>query len=202
VVSIHPPFLILLLWVTCSVIFLNNLGGVYTINKDLRINDQIRAKEVRLISDDGEQLGIVSLEDALKISEEKGLDLVEVAPQANPPVCRIMDYGKYKYEKAKKAKMARKKQNVMNIKEVQMGVKIDEHDFNVKLKMARKFLTNNDKVKIRVKFRGREMMHQELGYELMNRLIEGTSDLGKVESKARMEGRNMFMVLAPKTEDK
>ncbi|MFI5358492.1 MAG: translation initiation factor IF-3 [Halanaerobiales bacterium] len=171
-------------------------------NKDLRINDQIRAKEVRLISDDGEQLGIVSLEDALKISEEKGLDLVEVAPQANPPVCRIMDYGKYKYEKAKKAKMARKKQNVMNIKEVQMGVKIDEHDFNVKLKMARKFLTNNDKVKIRVKFRGREMMHQELGYELMNRLIEGTSDLGKVESKARMEGRNMFMVLAPKTEDK
>jgi len=155
-----------------------------------------------LISDDGEQLGIVSLEDALKISEEKGLDLVEVAPQANPPVCRIMDYGKYKYEKAKKAKIARKKQNVMNIKEVQMGVKIDEHDFNVKLKMARKFLTNNDKVKIRVKFRGREMMHQELGYELMNRLIEGTSDLGKVESKARMEGRNMFMVLAPKTEDK
>ncbi len=155
-----------------------------------------------MISDDGEQLGIVSLEDALKISEEKGLDLVEVAPQANPPVCRIMDYGKYKYEKAKKAKMARKKQNVMNIKEVQMGVKIDEHDFNVKLKMARKFLTNNDKVKIRVKFRGREMMHQELGYELMNRLIEGTSDLGKVESKARMEGRNMFMVLAPKTEDK
>ena len=155
-----------------------------------------------MISDDGEQLGIVSLEDALKISEEKGLDLVEVAPQANPPVCRIMDYGKYKYEKAKKAKIARKKQNVMNIKEVQMGVKIDEHDFNVKLKMARKFLTNNDKVKIRVKFRGREMMHQELGYELMNRLIEGTSDLGKVESKARMEGRNMFMVLAPKTEDK
>ena len=155
-----------------------------------------------MISDDGEQLGIVSLEDALKISEEKGLDLVEVAPQANPPVSRIMDYGKYKYEKAKKAKMARKKQNVMNIKEVQMGVKIDEHDFNVKLKMARKFLTNNDKVKIRVKFRGREMMHQELGYELMNRLIEGTSDLGKVESKARMEGRNMFMVLAPKTEDK
>ncbi|NLJ83810.1 MAG: translation initiation factor IF-3 [Halanaerobiaceae bacterium] len=171
-------------------------------NKDLRINDQIRAKEVRLISDDGEQLGIVSIDEALRISEEKELDLVEVAPQAKPPVCRIMDYGKFKYEKAKKAKKAKKKQNIMNVKEVQMGVKIDEHDFNVKLRMARRFLTNNDKVKIRVKFRGREMMHQELGYELMDRLIEGTSDLGKVESKARMEGRNMFMVLAPKTEDK
>jgi len=155
-----------------------------------------------LISDDGEQLGIVSIDEALRISEEKELDLVEVAPQAKPPVCRIMDYGKFKYEKAKKAKKAKKKQNIMNVKEVQMGVKIDEHDFNVKLRMARRFLTNNDKVKIRVKFRGREMMHQELGYELMDRLIEGTSDLGKVESKARMEGRNMFMVLAPKTEDK
>lgn len=155
-----------------------------------------------MISDDGEQLGIVSIDEALRISEEKELDLVEVAPQAKPPVCRIMDYGKFKYEKAKKAKKAKKKQNIMNVKEVQMGVKIDEHDFNVKLRMARRFLTNNDKVKIRVKFRGREMMHQELGYELMDRLIEGTSDLGKVESKARMEGRNMFMVLAPKTEDK
>ena len=155
-----------------------------------------------MISDDGEQLGIVSIDEALRISEEKELDLVEVAPQAKPPVCRIMDYGKFKYEKAKKAKKAKKKQNIMNVKEVQMGVKIDEHDFNVKLRMARRFLTNNDKVKIRVKFRGREMMHQDLGYELMDRLIEGTSDLGKVESKARMEGRNMFMVLAPKTEDK
>jgi len=157
---------------------------------------------VRLISDDGEQMGIVSLAEALRISEEKELDLVEVASQAKPPVCKIMDYGKYKYEKAKKAKEAKKKQNIMNVKEVQMGVKIDEHDFNVKLKMARKFLSNKDKVKIRVKFRGREMMYQQLGFELMDRLIEGTSDVGKVENKAHMEGRNMFMVLAPKTEDK
>ncbi len=157
---------------------------------------------MRLISDDGEQMGIVSLAEALRISEEKELDLVEVAPQAKPPVCKIMDYGKYKYEKAKKAKEAKKKQNIMNVKEVQMGVKIDEHDFNVKLKMARKFLSNKDKVKIRVKFRGREMMYQQLGFELMDRLIEGTSDVGKVENKAHMEGCNMFMVLAPKTEDK
>lgn len=134
-------------------------------------------------------------------AEEKGLDLVEVAPQAKPPVCKIMDYGKYKYDQAKKAKKAKKNQNVMNTKEVQMGVKIEDHDFNVKLKMARRFLNNKDKVKVRVKFRGRELMHKKLGYDLMDRLIEGTKDIGKVESKPRMEGRNMFMFLTPKSED-
>ncbi|MDI3548433.1 MAG: translation initiation factor [Halanaerobiales bacterium] len=152
---------------------------------------------MRLIAPDGNQIGIKPLSEALKLSEERGLDLVEVAPQAQPPVCKIMDYGKYKYEQAKKAKKAKKNQNVMNVKEVQMGVKIEEHDFNVKLKMTRKFLKNKDKVKVRVKFRGRELMHKELGYELMDRLIEGIGDLGKVESKPKMEGRNMFMSLTP-----
>ncbi|MFW6022221.1 MAG: translation initiation factor IF-3 [Halanaerobiaceae bacterium] len=170
---------------------------MYKINNDLRINDRIRAREVRLISSEGEQVGIVPISEALRTSEEKGLDLVEVAPQAKPPVCKILDYGKYKYEQAKKAKKAKKNQNVMNIKEVQMGVKIEDHDFNVKLKMARRFLNDKDKVKVRVKFRGREMMHKELGYNLMERLIEGTKDIGKVESKPHMEGRNMFMFLSP-----
>lgn len=136
----------------------------------------------------------------MKLSDEKGLDLVEVAPQAKPPVCKIMDYGKYKYEQAKKAKKAKKNQNVMNVKEVQMGVKIEEHDFNVKLKMAKRFLKNKDKVKVRVKFRGRELMHKELGYELMDKLVEGVGDLGKVESKPKMEGRNMFMFLTPNSD--
>lgn len=196
-----PAFFIsFLLWVN-GIYFVNISGGVYTINNDLKINDRIRAKEVRLIAVDGEQIGVIPLAEALKKSEESGLDLVEVAPQANPPVCRIMDYGKYKYEQAKKAKKAKKNQNVMNVKEVQMGVKIDDHDFEVKLKMARKFLNSKDKVKVRVKFRGREMMYQQLGFELMNRLVEGINDIGKVESKAHMEGRNMFMVLTPKMED-
>ncbi|MFW5980104.1 MAG: translation initiation factor IF-3 [Halanaerobiales bacterium] len=164
---------------------------------DLRINRQIRAKKVRLIDPEGEQIGIRTLDQSLEEAEERELDLVEVAPQADPPVCKIMDYGKYKYEQAKKEKEAKKKQNVMNIKEVQMGVKIEDHDFNVKLKQARRFLKNKDKVKVRIKFRGREMMHKELGYDLMDRLIEETKDLGSVEKKPAMEGRNMLMFLTP-----
>nr|WP_199505537.1 MULTISPECIES: translation initiation factor IF-3 [unclassified Halanaerobium] len=167
---------------------------------DLKVNNQIRAKKVRLIDQEGEQIGIKSINEALDISAERGLDLVEVAPQANPPVCRIMDYGKYKYEQAKKEKEAKKNQNVMNVKEVQMGVKIEDHDFNVKLKQARRFLNNKDKVKVRIRFRGREMMHKELGYDLMDRLIEETEDIGQVESKPKMEGRNMMMFLTPKSE--
>ncbi|MGM0602394.1 MAG: translation initiation factor IF-3 [Bacillota bacterium] len=167
---------------------------------DLKVNNQIRAKKVRLIDQEGEQIGIKSINEALDISAERGLDLVEVAPQANPPVCRIMDYGKYKYEQAKKEKEAKKNQNVMNVKEVQMGVKIEDHDFNVKLKQARRFLNNQDKVKVRIRFRGREMMHKELGYNLMDRLIEETEDIGQVESKPKMEGRNMMMFLTPKSD--
>ena len=133
----------------------------------------------------------------MQIAEGRGLDLVEVAPQAKPPVCKIMDYGKYKYEQAKKEKEAKKKQNVMNVKEVQMGVKIEDHDFNVKLKQAQRFLNNKDKVKVRIKFRGRELVHKELGYDLMDRIIEGTKELGSVESKPKMEGRNMLMFITP-----
>ncbi len=170
--------------------------------KDLKVNDQIRAGKVRLIDPDGEQVGIKSPREAQNIADERGYDLLEVAPQANPPVCKIMYYGKYKYEQAKKEKAAKKKQNVMNVKEVQIGVKIEEHDFNVKLKMAERFLKNQDKVKVRVKFRGRELMHKELGYDLMDRLIKGVGDLGKVESSPKMEGRNMFMTLTPNIDHK
>lgn len=180
--------------------FFISLRRCINIVNDLRVNDRIRAKEVRLIDQEGEQIGIKSLDNALDAAAEQGLDLVEVAPQANPPVCRIMDYGKYKYEQAKKEKEAKKNQNVMNVKEVQMGVKIEDHDFNVKLKQARRFLNNKDKVKVRIRFRGREMMHKELGYDLMDRLIEQTKDIGKVESKPKMEGRNMMMFLTPESD--
>jgi len=170
---------------------------VYKIVEDLRVNRQINAREVRLINPEGEQIGIMPLQKALKEAENRELDLVEVAPQADPPVCRIMDYGKYKYEQAKKEQEAKKNQNVMNVKEVQMGVKIEDHDFNVKLKQARRFLKDKDKVKVRIKFRGREMMHKHLGYDLCERLKEETSDLGTVESGPNMEGRNMMMFIAP-----
>lgn len=167
------------------------------ISNDLRVNNQIRSRKVRLIDGEGEQIGIKSLNEAKEEAENKGYDLVEVAPQANPPVCKLMDYGKYKYEQAKKEKEAKKNQNVMNVKEVQMGVKIEDHDFNVKLKQARRFLENKDKVKVRMKFRGRELVHKQLGYNLMDRIIEGTKDLGEVESKPKMEGRSMLMFLTP-----
>ncbi len=170
---------------------------MYKIVEDLRVNRQINAREVRLINPEGEQIGIMSLQKALEEAEDRELDLVEVAPQADPPVCRIMDYGKYKYEQAKKEQEAKKNQNVMNVKEVQMGVKIEDHDFNVKLKQARRFLKDKDKVKVRIKFRGREMMHKHLGYDLCERLKEETSDLGTVESGPNMEGRNMMMFIAP-----
>ncbi len=167
------------------------------IAEDLRVNDEIRAREIRLVDSEGEQIGIKPLAEAREEAEEKGLDLVEVAPQADPPVCKMMDYGKYKYEQAKKEKEAKKNQNVMNVKEVQMGVKIDDHDFQVKLKQARRFLNDKDKVKVRVKFRGRELVHKELGYDLMDRIKEGTEDLGTVESGPTMEGRDMFMHITP-----
>ena len=153
-----------------------------------------------MIDSEGEQIGIKPFNVALRKAEDRDLDLVEVAPQANPPVCKMIDYGKYKYEQAKKEKAAKKKQNVMNVKEVQMGVKIEDHDFNVKLKQARRFLNNKDKVKVRIKFRGREMMHKELGYDLMDRLIEETKDIGTVESKPNMEGHNMLMFLTPQSD--
>jgi translation initiation factor IF-3 len=170
---------------------------VYKISKDLRINKRIRAREVRVINNDGDQIGIMPLKKGLNMARERGLDLVEVAPKAKPPVCRILDYGKYKYEQAKKAKEAKKNQNVMNVKEVQMSVKIEEHDFNVKVDMAKRFLNDKDKVKVKIKFRGREITHKRLGYDLMEDFYEELEDLAKLESKPTMEGRNMLMILTP-----
>lgn len=169
-------------------------------NNSLRVNDQIRANKVRLIDNEGEQIGIKGFEDAIIMAQDRGYDLVEVAPQADPPVCKIMDYGKYKYEQAKKRQKQKKNQNVMKVKEVQMGVKIQDHDFNVKLKQARRFLNDKNKVKVRIRFRGREMVHKDKGYDLMDRLKEETEDIGKVESAPKMEGHSMLMFLTPKSE--
>ncbi len=144
----------------------------------------------------------MSLRDGLNLAGEKELDLVEVAPQAKPPVCRVMDYGKYKYEQAKKAKEAKKNQNIVNVKEVQVGLKIEEHDFNTKLRMARKFLGNNDKVKLRIKFRGREITHKDQGHEILRHFEEGIKDLGKLENKPKMESRNMIAIFGPISEKK
>ncbi|MCM2343622.1 MAG: translation initiation factor IF-3 [Alphaproteobacteria bacterium] len=161
----------------------------------LNINDQIRARQVRLIAEDGEQVGVVSIQDALARAEEAGLDLVEISPNAEPPVCKILDYGKYKYEQQKKAAEARKKQKVIEVKELKFRPSIDDHDYQVKIKAARRFLEDGDKVKITLRFRGREMAHLDLGMKVMNRVREELSDLAKVEMDARVEGRQAIMIL-------
>ena len=151
-----------------------------------------------MVSPDGEQLGIQPIREALRIAAEQNLDLVEVAPTAKPPVCRIMDYGRFKYEQAKKEKEARKKQKQVNIKEVKMRPRIEEHDFEVKAKNAERFLQDGDKVKATIMFRGREIVHQELGREVLDRLAAFLEGLAVVEKPARVEGRNMTMILTPK----
>src|SRR5690625_1587823 len=166
----------------------------------MNVNENIRAREVRLIDANGDQLGVKSRQEALQIAETRELDLVLVAPGAKPPVCRIMDYGKYRYEQQKKEKEARKKQKVINVKEVRFTPGIGEHDFNTKLRNARKFLEKGDKVKASVRFRGRAITHKELGQEVLDRLAEEVKDISTVESKVKMEGRNMFMMLAPQSE--
>jgi translation initiation factor IF-3 len=168
----------------------------------LQVNDQIRGKEIRVISDDGEQLGIMSVREAMKIAEEKGMDLVKVAPNAKPPVCRIMDFGKYKYEQSKREKEARKKQTIINVKEVKMRPNIEEHDFQTKARNAERFLKQGDKVKVTIMFRGREITHPQLAEELLNKLAERVKDLANVEKGAKIEGKNMTMILAPKQQDK
>ncbi|HLT56339.1 MAG TPA: translation initiation factor IF-3 [Bacillota bacterium] len=163
----------------------------------MNVNEKIRAREVRLIDSNGEQLGVKSRQEALEIAQKRNLDLVLVAPNAKPPVCRIMDYGKYRYEQQKKEKEARKKQKVINIKEVRFTPGIGDHDFETKLKNARKFLEKGDKLKASVRFRGRAITHKELGQDVLNRLAEELKDIAVVETKPKMEGRNMFMMLAP-----
>jgi translation initiation factor IF-3 len=164
----------------------------------MRINEEIRGKEVRLISADQEQLGIVPVKDALRMAQEKELDLVEIAPNAKPPVCRIMDFGKFKYEQSKREKEARKKQKIVSVKEVKIRPNIEDHDLEVKTKNAVKFLGEGDKVKVTLMFRGREMAHAELGKQLLTKVAEITKDIATIERHPKVEGRNMIMILAPK----
>ncbi len=163
-----------------------------------KINEEIRAREVRVTSSTGEQLGIISLRDALRIAGEQQLDLVEVAPTAKPPVCRIMDFGKFRYEQQKRDKEAKKKQKVVTVKEVKLRPNIEDHDFNVKLKNALRFLEDGDKVKVTIMFRGRELSHPELGRELLLKMAAELKDLVTVERDPKLEGKNMIMILAPK----
>ncbi|CDQ39362.1 translation initiation factor IF-3 [Virgibacillus kapii] len=170
------------------------------ISKEMNVNEKIRAREVRLIDANGDQLGVKSRQEALDIAQTRNLDLVLVAPNAKPPVCRIMDYGKYRFEQQKKEKEARKKQKVINVKEVRFTPGIGDHDFETKLKQARKFLTKGDKVKAAVRFRGRAITHKDLGREVLDRFAEEVKDIATIETKPKMEGRNMFMMLAPVNE--
>lgn len=162
------------------------------------INDEIREKEVRLIDSDGSQLGIVSITEALNKADSKGLDLVLIAPQAKPPACKLMDYGKYKFEQGKRDKEAKRNQKTVNIKEVRITPSIDVHDFNTKVNQTVKFLKSGDKVKVTVRFRGRELHHTAIGQELLTRFAEVVSEAGTIEKAAKLEGRNMTMVVAPK----
>lgn len=171
-----------------------------TIAKDMMVNDGIRARELRLIDQDGEQLWVKSKAEALKIAEQANLDVVLVAPNAKPPVARIMDYGKFRFEQQKKEREARKKQKVINVKEVRLSPTIDLNDFNTKLRNARKFLEKGDKVKASIRFKGRAITHKEIGQKVLDRLAEETKDIASVEQQAKMDGRSMFLVLAPKNE--
>ena len=163
-----------------------------------KINEAIRSKDVRLIDADGQNVGVVSKIDAMAKALEAGLDLVEVSPDAEPPVCKILDFGKYKYQEQKKAAEARKHQKIVEIKEIKMRPGIDDNDYDVKMRAIRRFFEEGDKVKITLRFRGREMAHQELGQQLLDRVKKDTTEIAKVESEPRFEGRQIVMVLAPR----
>ena len=170
----------------------------YTTISDLLINEQIRDKEIRLIGENGEQLGIMPSRDALKLAEEAGLDLVKIAPTAKPPVCKIVDYGKYKYEQIRKEKEAKKKQKTIEIKEIRLSPNIDTNDLNTKINAARKFLTKGDKVKVTLRFRGREMAHMNSSKHILDEFAEKLSDISVVEKAPKVEGRSMTMFLTEK----
>ncbi|WP_191058653.1 translation initiation factor IF-3 [Geminicoccus harenae] len=165
--------------------------------EEYAINYQIESREVRLVGEDGEMIGVVPLREALARAEDAGLDLVEVSPTARPPVCKILDYGKFKYEAQKKANEARKKQKVIEVKEIKLRPGIDENDYSIKMRKVREFLTEGDKVKVTMRFRGREMAHQHLGMDVLTKVRDEVLDLGKVEQMPRLEGRQMVMVMAP-----
>ena len=164
----------------------------------MQINEDIRDREVRVVTDGGEQLGIMSAKEALKKAEERNLDLVKISPNAKPPVCKIMDYGKYRFEQSKREKENRKNQRVIEIKEIRLSLNIDTHDFETKVNHAHKFLKAGNKVKVSIRFRGREMGHPELGADIMKRFAESLADTANVDKPAKLEGRNMLMFLAPK----
>ncbi len=174
-------------------------GGVIISNPAHQINEEIRDKEVRLISEDSEQLGIMSAEKALEIAVEHGLDLVKIAPNSVPPVCKIMDYGKYRFEQSKREKEARRNQHVVEIKEIRMSPSIGENDFNTKLKNAQKFLREGNRVKVSVRFRGREMAHTEIGEDLLVKFAAGCSDIAAMDKNPKLDGRHMSMFLSPKS---
>jgi len=173
-----------------------------TIAKDMMVNDGIRARELRIIGSDGEQLGVKSKSDALQIAEAANLDLVLVSPNANPPVARIMDYGKFRFDQQKREREARKNQKVVSIKEVRLSPSIDENDFQTKMRNARKFLEKGDKVKASIRFKGRAITHKEIGQRVLDRLSRELTDIAVIESHPKMDGRSMFLMLAPKTTEK
>ncbi|MFH1395414.1 MAG: translation initiation factor IF-3 [Candidatus Omnitrophota bacterium] len=164
----------------------------------VRVNTRIRVPKVRLVDDEGNQMGVVEIEDAIQKAQDKGLDLVEVAPNSSPPVCRIMDYSKYKYEQKKKQKLAKKKQHVTHIKEVRFKPKIEEHDYQVKIKHIKEFLENKDKVRISLRFRGRENAHKEFGLDLLNRITVDLAALGEPETPPKTMGKTMMVTIVPK----
>ena len=162
-----------------------------------RANERIRAPQVQVISSDGKNLGTLNTQEAIDIAKKEGLDLIEISPNASPPVCKIIDIGKYKYDLQKKANKAKKKQKIINLKEIKLRPVTEIHDYNFKIKNAQKFLTKGDKVKFTVQFRGREMQHTNLGHQLMERIINDTTNFGKVEIKPKFEGRQMIMIVLP-----
>ncbi len=177
-------------------------GRCKVISKEIFINEEIRGKEFRIIGQDGEQLGIMSREEALALAEEKNLDLVNISPNAKPPVCKILDYGKYRYELQKREKEAKKKQKNNQVKEIRLSTFIEDHDINVKAKTASKFLKDGDKVKVSLRFRGREMGYQAKGYEVMEKFATVCEEVSEIEKKPKFEGRSLTMVLTPKADKK
>ena len=173
---------------------------MFFIKQELDINEQIRAKEVQVIDENGQKVGVIPTAKALELAEEKDLDLVLVAPNGNPPVCKIMNYGKYKFEQSKREKEAKKKQKIAELKELRITPNIDEHDFNFKCRNARKFIEDGAKVKITVRFRGRELNYIKLGETTLNRFSDELSDIANIDKKPILEGKNMFVILSKKTE--
>ncbi len=185
--------------ISVRIIFIINWRCFVISKQDIQINEEIRDSELRVIGSNGDQLGIMSAGEALDLAAREDLDLVKIAPQAKPPVCKIMDYGKYRFEQAKREKEARKNQHTIDTKEIRLSLNIDTHDFNTKLNNAIKFIKHGDKVKVSIRFRGREMGHSEFGYDLMKRFSDACEEFATITKPAKLEGRNMLMFLAPKT---